>query len=764
MPIIQLTEPVSPRYIHINAATNRVHLLVPIVGGQEISTDNTCKATVALRNFFSGDAMRELNSYKDALEWDIQLLAIDDPESKKALKEERLTQIYTYIEALQAMHYSYSSAVTAFLERPSNLHSIHLRPRSQDSVSRVINPAFTVKRGNNAGGVPLSSLYNAMHGTFPMITIAPVEPRAVLIPNVLAHLIAEPSIADIQTVLSEQCQHLFGLTIDFTHQPDGAVVDKAAIDTLMGFSPTSLATSEEYIDALIGMCAPNIWESIPTPPFYSIPATTPTDERTERLSIMTQFFLANLNVYCRARGISTENFGAILDESPKLSNKLVGFIAMTLHGGGDVEKTICDFVNIHLLEFKLSRSLNKSDLAAIRQKFERTYRTVTATKENPHMDDFMILDKEATGATAKCMTHQGAICVDFAEIVDPTAASVDPEYFKSIRADFASHPAEIPHGNESIVVRSIDIDIETLLTRLSDGQIERLPPEARDACKAQPSFKARHFLSCIARATPDITDPRFIKTEAEALLTANPTTQQILLRTPGIFTDYSGRTFNCTAYEYAYWAKDTHMCHMLEAHMDEKTKAFMLARAEIIEAEGLPFKQNGSEHRSTHFDLTALKTALQAYIDGFDAWYAAENWVAIKVAWMAIGKAQRDLPSHILNEYCRKDRSFTPTPQFNEGALPRVLTFHNFNPGANRDCFPLRSSNSGLGFDLTLVGFEHGGAAARAERILLTPKTRCIASVDLAAITRLDEVRTSDLTLSREHLSPPASTPPGMSV
>ena len=87
MPIIQLTEPVSPRYIHINAATNRVHLLVPIVGGQEISTDNTCKATVALRNFFSGDAMRELNSYKDALEWDIQLLAIDDPESKKHSKK-----------------------------------------------------------------------------------------------------------------------------------------------------------------------------------------------------------------------------------------------------------------------------------------------------------------------------------------------------------------------------------------------------------------------------------------------------------------------------------------------------------------------------------------------------------------------------------------------------------------------------------------------------------------------------------------------------
>ncbi|WP_262337514.1 hypothetical protein [Legionella genomosp. 1] len=38
----------SSRYIHIRG---EVHLLMPVVGGQEISTDNTCKSTVALRDF-----------------------------------------------------------------------------------------------------------------------------------------------------------------------------------------------------------------------------------------------------------------------------------------------------------------------------------------------------------------------------------------------------------------------------------------------------------------------------------------------------------------------------------------------------------------------------------------------------------------------------------------------------------------------------------------------------------------------------------------
>ena len=36
---IPFEEPLSPRYIYINPETNQVHLLVPLVQGQEISTD-----------------------------------------------------------------------------------------------------------------------------------------------------------------------------------------------------------------------------------------------------------------------------------------------------------------------------------------------------------------------------------------------------------------------------------------------------------------------------------------------------------------------------------------------------------------------------------------------------------------------------------------------------------------------------------------------------------------------------------------------------
>ncbi|MCX7116921.1 MAG: hypothetical protein NTW94_03270, partial [Legionellales bacterium] len=657
---IPLTEPTAPRYITINQETNQVHLMVPVVSGQEISTDNTCKATVALREFFDGGALRELNAYKDALVFDILLLEEENPQ--RIAKEARLAQIGAYLEAVQAMQYSPRDAMTALMTRPSNLYSIQLRPREQDRLSNVVNPAFNIERKNDASGKPQSAMYNAMQVGYPSIMIGQPDPRARVTSAILSALPASSSFTDIQRVLTEKFHQWLGLEIDFTQQTNSTPATKDAIDALMGFDEDSPATPQDYVDALLGFCAPDVWGSIPTPPFYSIPAGTAVDERTERLSILTQFFLGIVNIYCKARGISVQNFGAVLDASNDLSTELVRVVSEVLSRGDGVEEPLCAFCNDHATEFGLSRALKAADVATIKQKFERTYLTVTATKENPHMDDFMILDCDATGEAAKFVTHQGAICTDFAEIVEPTLANQD--YFARIREEFAGHPAEIPHKNEW-VAGDVDIEPEALLARITDEQFEKMPDAVKVACRAHPTFQMRQFLPGVAKGKQN---------EADALLTASSGNKQVLLRTPGVFTDYSGRTFNCTAYEYAYWAKDTHMCRMLERHMDDETKAYMLARIDEIERLdeatgqpiGLVYSQAGQEHRSAHFGFTPLKEAYQRYLAGYDAWSAAQNWDAMKAAWMEVGIAQRDMPVHVVNEYCHPDRSFSPRPEFNE--------------------------------------------------------------------------------------------------
>lgn len=254
--------------------------------------------------------------------------------------------------------------------------------------------------------------------------------------------------------------------------------------------------------------------------------------------------------------------------------------------------------------------------------------------------------------------------------------------------------------------------------------------------------KAQYFSTLVAQGKQEAA----MAAAMETVKTPLTVSVQDLLLTPAPFTDYSGRVFNCTAYEYAYWAKDTHMCRMLEQQMDKDTKAVMLKHCEAIENNGLTYHQNGTECCTRHFDFTPLKQALQNYIDG---WVNRRNyhigtWAAMKALWMRVGMAQRDIPVHVLNEYCRKDRSFDPLPTFCEDKLPRELTLG----GSSAALFSSGiSAFLEFGVDLALIrgredcGFTKCGTMGDAP-----------VRIDLAAMERLDKVRTSDLTQSLENL------------
>lgn len=726
---VSLIEPVSTRYLHLNQETNRVHLLVPIVGGQEISTDNTCRSKEVQRAFFEGGAVQALTAYQKALISDIQFIQAGDEVRKK--KEERLAQIEAYLHAVAAMR-RWEDAIETFLKKETNLYSIQLRPRVQDSASHVIHPVFTLNRKNDAEGNPLSLFYREMYAVFPGTSIHRFDPRTRIQKDVLENLPKTPSFEQIQRVLGERCQVLFESTVDFTTAFDGRKISQESIDTLMNFDET--VTRENYIETLLNACASNLWESLPISPFYKMTESMSAEIRTERLSMMTQFFLAVLNVYCKSRGLSDKNFGQVLDGSLELSRDLVNLISETLSEGEDVVMAVCNFCNVYAVELGLNRALNQEDLDAIRQKFERTYRTIS---ESPHLDDFMILDLDAKGERAKCVTHQGSICVNFVEIVDP--ALLNQEIFEATRKDFKQHSAEILPRDEP-VIEEVEVGLETLF-QLYDQEVDTLSDAMKAACRADPAFRLKIFLHDAAKGRQD---------EVEGFLRANPRDMQTLLTTAGSFTDYSGRTFNCTAYEYAYWAKDTHMCRMLETYMDEETKAFMWTRIQVIKNEGLVYSQNGKEHCSAHFDLTPLTKALEDYANSYRnlrqyplAGYR-ERREAFERAWMAIGKAQRDVPAHVAQAYCKDGIA-------NESTLPRDLTFYNAMTQKVESWFPLRGAHSGLGFDFVLVR-EQNKAIGKRHFDFATPDC---ANGCLDAVTCLDEAKTIELIRLENQLKPP---------
>ena len=313
-----------------------------------------------------------------------------------------------------------------------------------------------------------------MHAVFPTLRLGKPDPRTQLITAVMAALPEKASFENIQRVLTEQCQTMFGMPVDFQHYikrtPGGLrenqTVDKAHIDQLMGFGEGTI--SEEYVEALLGVSAESLWTTLPGSPFYRDSYTNPA-EKAERLSMMTQFYLGVLNIHCRAKGISRKNFGQILDNNAALSQALVDTVSSALTHGHDVEHAIITFINAHkkATECNLSDDLSPADKEAIQQKFEITWRTVTATKENPHMDDFMLLDTEASGENDKFFTQKGLICTDFANIVP---AGPHQPYFNAIRQESAIHPDIITPQDEPGI--TVDIEPEALMEKLSDAQWE----------------------------------------------------------------------------------------------------------------------------------------------------------------------------------------------------------------------------------------------------------------------------------------------------
>ena len=191
--------------------------------------------------------------------------------------------------------------------------------------------------------------------------------------------------------------------------------------------------------------------------------------------------------------------------------------------------------------------------------------------------------------------------------------------------------------------------------------------------------------------------------------------------------------------------------------MDSDMKAQILERVEKIERDGLSYHQHGKPFQSPHFDFTLLKDALDNYVKGYDKWEQTSNWDAMKAAWMQVGLAQRDVPAHVAQEYCRPDRSFSPLPTFNEGSLPRGLTFYNGTTGNDDSWFPLSAGVGGLGFDFAVARrLRAGGGGWGGPGWVAVGWGGISPRFDFAAVSRLDEVRTVDLTQSRENLSRPS--------
>ncbi|WP_148337494.1 hypothetical protein [Aquicella siphonis] len=241
--------------------------------------------------------------------------------------------------------------------------------------------------------------------------------------------------------------------------------------------------------------------------------------------------------------------------------------------------------------------------------------------------------------------------------------------------------------------------------------------------------------------------------EAEAILKANPH----LLYMKGTVTDYADgprRTFEgITAFQLALWYKDRHMWQMIMKYLPEDEAKKQLKQHQSDTNPPAYVKAHGK-----YFNFAPIKAAYQEFIDYANQvdWahfeYGSAENKKLDWLWSSVAYQQLRLPVHVINEFLRPDRSLLVNdkpPNFDETTLPRGAKLSNGDR-----VYPLSASYRVWGS----WGLARGGGTCRFKPCLWTNDEYALqvvpAPYDLAAIIRLDEVRTIEYTLLSNQLNP----------
>ncbi|HAT8179909.1 TPA: SidC [Legionella pneumophila] len=808
---LPLKEPLSARYLYVSP-DNIVHVFMPIVSGTDIGLDNTCKAVLSLQEFFDKGSnsnikaclRRELFAYKEALEDDIRLLGKESTLAQQ--KQERLVQIEAYLNVLFNLERhpelnslnsgfpSYPRPVEAFMQDrvSTNLYSMVLRPTAEDGFlrSEAANPLFSVAHKSASRGIDSSqsNLQQALIEAYTPLTFETRDLKSQVMQQVLAQLQPPHVPVDferLREILHETMQSMVNVHVDFTQDRQGNPITQQIINSVMDLE-SQTALPKEYIEALFGYCAGDVFESVIQSPFDYLTSA-------EQWSIATQFLLGIANVYCFTHGLlhSDTNFGKILDKRLNLSTSLAQTLAKAQKNNVSIEEACLSWLNKHFKRFKLKAPLTAEDIHAIKQDCASRYMQI---KDSPHFDEFFVLDTQKKG---HFVTHQGAICMSFAAFVSSPLLDVPEELTQPLeraRNHANSLDINIPHitplVQDNITIETASMDKAALQTlyecidsyqdlELKKTLLAQLKQERPDF---KPQINTKQFLQHVAYGQQN---------EAESLLKNNAAlAQELLVARDMEFTDYSGRTFQCSAYEYAWWAKDSHMRFMLEHYMDGDTKRELLKRIQHIEEpigaglfkepRGLAYTQNGREYRSAHFDLTPLKQALRAFIEAYKQKPILTNadWEALDAVWMQVGLSQREVPAHVAQEYCHPGGAFQQVVKkpallldaSNPDNLKRNLKFYNLKTRSYDAWFAPGSTPAGSGLGASFAILQTNEYSKQTVGGCLWDFFRfrgveSAAGVNLAAIEAIDEARTKDLKLSLERLAvhsiSPAPNPQG---
>ena len=394
------------------------------------------KYSAAKENVHS--ALNILQNYKTALLEDIMLLPDNNPQ--KNLKRSRLEQVSAYIESLKSIkddrlldslygldNSSYPEPIKRIFKSGNNIFSMVLRPADGfDSHLNSVNPVFYVNREHN------TVLFNALYNEFTTLNIMPKQSIGDMLRQKFGEISIqnESDFQDLQTKLGQL------LAADFFITNEGVRVTQQYISQQMG---NDSMTVDEYIEALIHFCTKNLQQTLESSPFRRIENTD-----SDKLCLLTQFYLAEINIFCKVHGISNKNFGEVLDKDPSLAEELARVVKSSVESNGSTEMEIVSFINEHQEAFKLSSPLNAAQVTDINSRTQRHFEVV---EKMENADEFILTYPDING---KFVAHQGSICTEFAELIKEGFSRNMTPVFTAALHDFQDLDYFVSNTNPSI--------------------------------------------------------------------------------------------------------------------------------------------------------------------------------------------------------------------------------------------------------------------------------------------------------------------------
>ncbi|BCA96036.1 protein SdcA [Legionella antarctica] len=460
--MIVFDEPEDCDYIFIDN-DNRVHLLLPIIGGQEIAIDNTCESARELQTFFgtnSNSAENILRRYKDRLLNDISAIQSQKGISRCAYqdlmreKKQRLEQIEKYINLIGEIKDNYNTGINRLFtvgipELPSTIHKIiksannafvvRLSPHHPDPFTKFYDPLFSLMRNRSRYaiwgfkaltkglGARLRSAFQPEDST-PLL-INRKSPKEQVIQKVLSAIedknmnvpveAREKKLNDLKIIIQNELVKIIPEITSLEKNRSGQTMDLNFME-LMGINEHDVI--EEWINTLIDSSLdPITWENPELceillgvenkgSVFYD-PADKgiSPEQLAELMSIRVQYLLAEINIYCKKNELSKANFGKFFDKEPH-ATQISRLVKEGLAQGQDIEPIIYGYVNNHLAALGLKTSLAVTQQAHITKKFTDNYRVI---RDSPHFDEFLVIDPDKKGAIFSYKSRISCHFLDF---------------------------------------------------------------------------------------------------------------------------------------------------------------------------------------------------------------------------------------------------------------------------------------------------------------------------------------------------------------